>query len=107
MNGYEINPFTMLFVSSGTLSYYSQLLHYDNYPELVNPIELVNIAKWIHMPYKIIKAMMPAGFSDRFRLYDGNFLQQLETEIDSDYIPITLGGKNEVIFFFFVIFVNL
>jgi len=26
----EINPFTMIFVSSGTLSYYSQLLHYDN-----------------------------------------------------------------------------
>jgi hypothetical protein len=37
----EINPFTMIFVSSGTLSYYSQLLHYDNYPELVYPIEMV------------------------------------------------------------------
>ncbi|KAF7635623.1 CRAL-TRIO domain-containing protein [Meloidogyne graminicola] len=62
MTGYEINPFTMLFVSSGTLSYYSQLLHYDNYPDLVYPIELVNIAKWIFIPYRLIKNMMPAGF---------------------------------------------
>jgi len=31
----------MLFVSSGTLSYYSQLLHYDSYPDLVYPIEMV------------------------------------------------------------------
>lgn len=96
MNGYEINPFTMLFVSSGTLSYYSQLFHYENYPELVNPIELVNIAKWIQVPYKLIKAMMPAGFSDRFRLHDGNFLQYLTSEISIEDIPTTLGGNNEV-----------
>ncbi|KAI1706359.1 CRAL/TRIO domain-containing protein [Ditylenchus destructor] len=95
MNGYEINPFTMLFVSSGTLSYYSQLFHYENYPELVNPIELVNIAKWIQVPYKLIKAMMPAGFSDRFRLHDGNFLQYLTSEISIEDIPTTLGGNNE------------
>lgn len=36
MTGYEINPFTMVFVSSGTLAYYSQLFHYENYPELVS-----------------------------------------------------------------------
>jgi hypothetical protein len=94
MNGYEINPFTMLFVSSGTLSYYSQLFHYDNYPELVYPIELVNIAKWIHVPYKLIKTVMPAGFSDRFRLHDGNFLQTLTTEIDPGKWLIQLTNRN-------------
>ncbi|KAI6205721.1 CRAL-TRIO domain and GOLD domain-containing protein [Aphelenchoides besseyi] len=94
MNNYEINPFTMLFVSSGTLSYYSNLFHYENYPELVNPIEMVNIAKWIHMPYKLIKTMMPAGFTDRFRLHDGHFLPALQSEIDLEHIPVTLGGKN-------------
>lgn len=36
MAGYEINPFTMVFVSSGTLAYYSQLFHFENYPELVS-----------------------------------------------------------------------
>lgn len=107
MNGYEINPFTMLFVSSGTLSYYSQLFHYENYPELVNPIELVNISKWIHMPYKLIKAMMPAGFSDRFRLYDENFLEHLKTEIHTDHIPSTLGGNNQVFYNFVFYFLFL
>ncbi|WKY14756.1 hypothetical protein Q1695_000354 [Nippostrongylus brasiliensis] len=95
MNGYEINPFTMVFVSSGTLAYYSQLFHYENYPELVTPIDIVNIAKWIHVPYKIAKAMMPAGFSDKFRLHDNNFLKSLTEEIDIENIPTTLGGKNE------------
>ncbi|KAL3103391.1 hypothetical protein niasHS_002577 [Heterodera schachtii] len=97
MNGYEINPFAALFVSSGTLSYYSQLFHYDNYPELIYPIELVNIAKWIHLPYRMIRGMMPTGFTDRFRLYDGNFIQKLTAEIPIEFIPKTLGGQNKSI----------
>ncbi|EYC45138.1 hypothetical protein Y032_0437g1453 [Ancylostoma ceylanicum] len=97
MTGYEINPFTMVFVTNGTLAYYSQLFHYENYPELVTPIEIVNIAKWIHLPYKIAKAMMPAGFSDKFRLHDSNFLEALIEDIDLECIPTTLGGKNESI----------
>lgn len=36
LNGYEINPFTMIFATNGTLTYFSQLLHFDNYPELVS-----------------------------------------------------------------------
>jgi len=94
MNGYEINPFTMLFVSSGTLSYYSQLFHYENYPELVTPIDMVNIAKWIHVPYKLAKTMMPTGFAERFRLHDGHFLPFLKEEIKEEDMPVTLGGKN-------------
>ncbi|CEF61840.1 CRAL-TRIO domain and GOLD domain-containing protein [Strongyloides ratti] len=94
MNGYEINPFTMLFVSSGTLSYYSQLFHYENYPELVTPIEIVNIAKWIHVPYKLAKTMMPTGFSERFRLHDDKFIHHLKEEVDKKYIPLSLGGDN-------------
>ncbi|KHJ77242.1 hypothetical protein OESDEN_23138 [Oesophagostomum dentatum] len=100
MSGYEINPFTMIFVTNGTLAYYSQLFHYENYPELfsqVTPIDIVNIAKWIHTPYKLAKAMMPAGFSDKFRLHDHNFLEHLTEDIDLDYIPATLGGRNEKI----------
>ncbi|CAK5077463.1 unnamed protein product [Meloidogyne enterolobii] len=85
----------MLFVSSGTLSYYSQLLHYDNYPDLVYPIEMVNIAKWIYIPYRLIKSMMPVGFVDRFRLHDANFLENLCMEINLDYIPHSLGGQNQ------------
>ncbi|WKY14757.1 hypothetical protein Q1695_000354 [Nippostrongylus brasiliensis] len=61
----------------------------------VTPIDIVNIAKWIHVPYKIAKAMMPAGFSDKFRLHDNNFLKSLTEEIDIENIPTTLGGKNE------------
>ncbi|PIO56892.1 hypothetical protein TELCIR_21707 [Teladorsagia circumcincta] len=95
MTGYEINPFTMVFVSSGTLAYYSQLFHYENYPELVNPVDIVNIARWIHVPYKIAKTMMPAGFSDKFRLHDSNFLKALTEEIDLNHIPTTLGGCHE------------
>ncbi|TKR81057.1 hypothetical protein L596_014996 [Steinernema carpocapsae] len=94
MNGYEINPFTMLFVSSGTLSYYSQLFHYENYPELVTPIDMVNIAKWIHVPYKLARTMMPAGFTERFRLHDGHYIQFLKDEIKEEDIPTSLGGKN-------------
>ena len=40
--------------------------------------------------------MMPAGFSDRFRLHDANFLNSLSEEICADDIPTTLGGKNTV-----------
>ncbi|VDK50405.1 unnamed protein product [Cylicostephanus goldi] len=97
MTGYEINPFTMVFISSGTLAYYSQLFHYENYPELVTPIDMVNIAKWIHVPYKLAKAMMPAGFTDRFRLHDGNFLKELTEDISIEHIPTTLGGKQDSI----------
>jgi len=95
MTGYEINPFMMLFVSSGNLSYYSNLFHYEHYPELVYPVEIVNIAKWIHAPYRLVKAFMPAGFTDRFRLYDNHFLEELKKEIKAEDIPESLGGLNK------------
>lgn len=96
MARYEINPFTMLFVSSGTLAYYSQLFHYEHYPELVTPVEMVNIARWIHVPYRLARTMMPSGFSDRFRLHDGNFLPTLLKEISAEHIPIALGGQADI-----------
>lgn len=43
MDGYEINPFTMVFVTSGTLAYYSQLFHFENYPELVSSVIVIII----------------------------------------------------------------
>jgi hypothetical protein len=97
LTGYEINPFMMIFVSSGTLSYYSNLLHYENFPELVYPVEIVNVTKWVHMPYKLVKTMMPAGFTDRFRLYDNQFLDTLGKEMSIEDIPESLGGKNKEI----------
>uniref|UniRef100_A0A8R1E3M8 CRAL-TRIO domain-containing protein n=1 Tax=Caenorhabditis japonica TaxID=281687 RepID=A0A8R1E3M8_CAEJA len=99
MNGYEINPFTMLFVSSGTLAYYSQLFHFENYPELVTPVDMVNIAKWIHVPYRLAKTMMPSGFSEKFRLHDKHFKSTLLEEIQIDDIPTSLGGKDASIKF--------
>lgn len=96
LTGYEINPFTMLFVSSGALSYYSNLLHYEHFPELVVPVEIVNVPRWVHMPYKLIKTMMPAGFTDRFRLYDNTFLDTIGKEMSLDNIPESLGGNNKV-----------
>ncbi|KAK6060311.1 hypothetical protein COOONC_02033 [Cooperia oncophora] len=39
--------------------------------------------------------MMPAGFSDRFRLHDSNFLKALTEDIDINHIPTTLGGSHE------------
>lgn len=65
----------------------------------VNPLEMVNISKWIHVPYKIARAMMPDGFTERFRLHDENFLPILLKEIKIENIPATLGGKNEAITF--------
>ncbi|VDN05228.1 unnamed protein product [Thelazia callipaeda] len=97
MNGFEINPFTMMLATNGSLAYFSQLLHYENYPELVSPVEMVNISKWIHFPYKIARAMMPDDFTERFRLYDENFLSTLLNDIKIEDIPVTLGGKNEEI----------
>lgn len=97
MNGYEINPFTMLFVTSGTLAYYSQLFHFENFPELVTPVEMVNIAKWIHVPYKLAKTMMPAGFSEKFRLHDTHFLKTLIEDISLEHIPTSLGGNNTMV----------
>ncbi|GMT04312.1 hypothetical protein PENTCL1PPCAC_26486, partial [Pristionchus entomophagus] len=94
MAGYEINPFTMLFVSSGTLSYYTQLFHYENYPELVSPGSMVNISRWIWLPYKMVKPVMPAGFADRFQLHDSSFIHGLKEEISEEHIPVSLGGTN-------------
>ncbi|KAF8386089.1 hypothetical protein PRIPAC_75231 [Pristionchus pacificus] len=94
MAGYEINPFTMLFVSSGTMSYYTQLFHYENFPELVSPGSMVNIARWIWLPYKLIKPVMPAGFADRFILHDSSFYPALKEEVGDEHIPVSLGGKN-------------
>ncbi|PIC21602.1 hypothetical protein B9Z55_026377 [Caenorhabditis nigoni] len=99
MDGYEINPFTMLFVSSGTLAYYSQLFHFENYPELVTPVDMVNIATWIHVPYRLAKTMMPAGFSEKFRLHDKHFLKTLTADIKPEDIPVSLGGTDAEIKF--------
>ncbi|KAL3989544.1 CRAL/TRIO domain family protein [Acanthocheilonema viteae] len=97
LNDYEINPFTMIFATNGNLAYFSQLFHFDNYPELVSPVEMVNISKWIHVPYKIARTMMPDSFTERFRLHNENFLPDLLKEIKIEDIPVTLGGKNEEI----------
>uniref|UniRef100_A0AC34RFE6 CRAL-TRIO domain-containing protein n=1 Tax=Panagrolaimus sp. JU765 TaxID=591449 RepID=A0AC34RFE6_9BILA len=95
LTGYEINPFEMLFVSSGALSYYSTLFHYEMFPELVYPVEIVNVARWVHMPYRLIKTVMPAGFADRFRLFDSTFLNELKKEVKLEDIPETLGGLDK------------
>ncbi|CAJ0566955.1 unnamed protein product, partial [Mesorhabditis spiculigera] len=95
LSGYDLNPFTMLFLSSGTMAYYTQLFHFEHYPELVSPCETVNIPSWVHMPYRLIKGMMPAGFTDRFKLYDKKFLDILQEEINIKHIPTTLGGENQ------------
>ncbi|CAJ0938101.1 unnamed protein product, partial [Mesorhabditis belari] len=95
LDGYDLNPFTMLFLSSGAMAYYTQLFHFEHYPELVSPCETVNIPGWVHMPYKLIRGMMPAGFTDRFKLYDKKFLDILKEEIDVKNIPVTLGGENK------------
>ncbi|VDK78667.1 unnamed protein product [Litomosoides sigmodontis] len=97
LNGYEINPFTMVFATNGNLAYFSQLFHFDNYPELVSPVEMVNTSKWIHVPYKIARTMMPDSFIERFRLHNENFLSNLLKDIKIEDIPVTLGGKNEEI----------
>uniref|UniRef100_A0AC34RQG6 CRAL-TRIO domain-containing protein n=1 Tax=Panagrolaimus sp. JU765 TaxID=591449 RepID=A0AC34RQG6_9BILA len=99
LNGYEINPFMMLFVTSGDMSYYSTLFHYENYPELVHPMEIVNVPKWIHMPYRLFRSMMPPGFTEKFKLHDGHFIKELEREIDEEDIPVSLGGINQEIQF--------
>ncbi|MCP9262926.1 hypothetical protein DINM_006294 [Dirofilaria immitis] len=97
MNGYEINPFIMILTTNGNLAYLSRLLHFDNYPELINPVEMVNSPKWIHVAYKIARTMMPESFVERFRLYNENFLSDLLKEIKIEDIPTNLGGKNEEI----------
>ncbi|MFH4974152.1 hypothetical protein AB6A40_000861 [Gnathostoma spinigerum] len=97
LNGYEMNPWAMLFVSNGNLTYYSQLIHFENYPELVTPIEMVNTAKWIHVPYRLVRGMMPASFNDRIRLHDENFLDALQEHVKIENIPTSLGGTNQTI----------
>lgn len=57
---------------------------------------MVNISKWIHVPYKIARAVMPESFIERFRLHNEDFLSNLLKEIKIEDIPVTLGGKNEV-----------
>lgn len=57
---------------------------------------MVNISKWIHVPFKIARTMMPDSFIERFRLHNENFLPNLLKEIKIEDIPVTLGGKNEV-----------
>lgn len=62
----------------------------------VTPVDMVNIAKWIHVPYKIAKAMMPTGFSEKFRLHDRHFIETLTEDINIDDIPVSLGGNDAV-----------
>lgn len=63
----------------------------------VTPVDIVNISKWIHLPYKLAKAMMPNGFSDKFRLHDKHYLSTLCQDISLDDIPVSLGGNDAVI----------
>uniref|UniRef100_A0A915Q0A8 CRAL-TRIO domain-containing protein n=1 Tax=Setaria digitata TaxID=48799 RepID=A0A915Q0A8_9BILA len=95
LNGYEINKFTMIYATNGSLTYFSQLFHFENYPELIGPVEIINTSKWIHVPYKIARTMLPGGFTERFRLYDENFLPNLLKDVKIEDIPVALGGKNE------------
>lgn len=41
--------------------------------------------------------MMPAGFTERFRLHDNHFLNTILEDININDIPESLGGKNKVI----------
>lgn len=57
---------------------------------------MVNTSKWIHVPYKIARTMMPDSFVERFRIHNENFLASLLRDIKIEDIPETLGGKNKV-----------
>ncbi len=95
MAGYDMNPFGMLFVTSGSMGYYTHLFHYEHYPELVYPMDILNVAKWMTIPYRMIKSIMPYGFSDRFRVHDTHFMPALQQEINITDIPVWLSGKRK------------
>lgn len=70
---YSLSPMNMLFVSNGSLAYYGNLLHYEHFPELVTTTYFVNCARWMAVPYKLIKSMMPGSFGEKFQLHEGRY----------------------------------
>ena len=53
LTDFVINPFMMLFLNNGSLAYFTQLIHYEHYPELVTLTQIVNCARWMMVPYKV------------------------------------------------------
>ncbi|KHJ43300.1 CRAL/TRIO domain protein [Trichuris suis] len=94
LRDWPINPLTLLFVNDGQMSYYANLFHYEHYPELVNPINLINAPTWISLPYRLVKSTMPKDFGSRFRILNHRFADTISKELPPEALPIEFGGTN-------------
>lgn len=90
---YDLNPFALLIVNNGQLSYYITVFHYEQYPQLVCPIWTINIPKWMYIPYRMARGFLPKDVSDRIRILDSNFKQTLKNEYEPKELPEYLGGE--------------
>ncbi|CDW55877.1 Peptidase C12 and PRP38 and CRAL TRIO domain cont aining protein [Trichuris trichiura] len=94
LRDWPINPLTLLFVNDGQMSYYANLFHYEHYPELVNPINMINAPTWISLPYRLVKSTMPKDFGSRFRILNHRFADTISKELPPEALPIEFGGTN-------------
>ncbi|KRX73902.1 Pre-mRNA-splicing factor 38B [Trichinella sp. T6] len=92
---WPFNPLTLLFVNDGQMSYYANLFHYEHYPDLVQPINLINAPTWISLPYRLVKSTMPKDFGDRFRVLNHNYMATLLEELPTEVVPESMGGTNK------------
>ncbi|KRZ10600.1 SEC14-like protein 2, partial [Trichinella zimbabwensis] len=92
---WPFNPLTLLFVNDGQMSYYANLFHYEHYPDLVQPINLINAPTWISLPYRLVKSTMPKDFGDRFRVLNHNYMATLLEELPLEVVPESMGGLNK------------
>lgn len=94
VKGYEMNPWTIMFASNGTLAQLIQVFAYENYPEVVFPYSVINLPNWLLWPIKVIRAGMPKDFNERFLLFDGRYEDALLTHMTAEELPKPLGGRN-------------
>lgn len=93
LEGYDMNPYSMLFASSGSLAYYTTLFHFQHYPELINPLCFIKAPRWVYLAYKMIRSMSPY-LLDRIQLFDSiSYQSELLKEIQSDQLPNFYGGN--------------
>uniref|UniRef100_A0A5S6R2X3 CRAL-TRIO domain-containing protein n=1 Tax=Trichuris muris TaxID=70415 RepID=A0A5S6R2X3_TRIMR len=94
LRDWPINPLTLLFINDGQMSYYANLFHYEHYPELVNPINMINAPTWISLPYGLVKSTMPKDFGSRFRILNHRFADTISKELPPEALPVQFGGTN-------------
>lgn len=90
---YSMNAQVLRLLNEGTCGYYINVFLYDHYPQLIRVMWAINFPRWLYLPFRVAKTILPLDITEKIVVLDSNFRSTFQQEYDENELPEYLGGK--------------